>query len=41
MAIVSEEQVIKVLRQYNPWWRMLVARGFKRKAENFCCGCSY
>lgn len=21
MAIVSEEQVIKVLRQYNPWWR--------------------
>lgn len=22
MAIVSNEQVIKVLRQYNPWWRM-------------------
>lgn len=22
MAIVSEEQVIKVLRQYNPWWRI-------------------
>jgi len=22
MAIVSDEQVIKVLRQYNPWWRM-------------------
>lgn len=21
MAIVSEEQLIKVLRQYNPWWR--------------------
>ena len=21
MAIVSDEQVIKVLRQYNPWWR--------------------
>lgn len=21
MAIVSEEQIIKVLRQYNPWWR--------------------
>lgn len=21
MSIVSEEQVIKVLRQYNPWWR--------------------
>ena len=21
MAIVSEEQVMKVLRQYNPWWR--------------------
>ncbi|MBQ3104746.1 MAG: ATP-binding protein [Lachnospiraceae bacterium] len=21
MAIVSEEQVVKVLRQYNPWWR--------------------
>lgn len=21
MAIVSEEQVSKVLRQYNPWWR--------------------
>ena len=21
MAIVSEEQVIKVLRQYNSWWR--------------------
>lgn len=22
MAIVSDEQVIKVLRQYNPWWRL-------------------
>ncbi len=22
MTIVSDEQVIKVLRQYNPWWRM-------------------
>lgn len=22
MAIVNEEQVIKVLRQYNPWWRI-------------------
>lgn len=22
MAIVSDEQVIKVLRQYNPWWRV-------------------
>ncbi|MCM1058371.1 MAG: ATP-binding protein [Firmicutes bacterium] len=22
MAIVQDEQVIKVLRQYNPWWRM-------------------
>lgn len=22
MAIVSDEQVIKALRQYNPWWRM-------------------
>lgn len=21
MAIVSDEQVIKVLRQYNTWWR--------------------
>ena len=21
MAIVSDEQVTKVLRQYNPWWR--------------------
>ena len=21
MAIVNDEQVIKVLRQYNPWWR--------------------
>lgn len=21
MAIVSTEQIIKVLRQYNPWWR--------------------
>lgn len=21
MSIVSDEQVIKVLRQYNPWWR--------------------
>lgn len=21
MAIVSEEQIIKVLRRYNPWWR--------------------
>ena len=21
MAIVSDEQMIKVLRQYNPWWR--------------------
>lgn len=25
MAIVSEEQVIKALRQYNPWWRNPVA----------------
>ena len=22
MAIVSDIQVIKALRQYNPWWRM-------------------
>ncbi len=22
MAIVNDEQVMKVLRQYNPWWRM-------------------
>lgn len=22
MAIVSDEQIIKVLRQYNPWWRI-------------------
>ncbi|MCM1101029.1 MAG: ATP-binding protein [Acetatifactor muris] len=22
MAIVSDEQIIKVLRQYNPWWRV-------------------
>ena len=22
MAIVSDEQVFKVLRQYNPWWRL-------------------
>ena len=21
MALVTDEQVIKVLRQYNPWWR--------------------
>ena len=21
MAIVRDEQVVKVLRQYNPWWR--------------------
>jgi hypothetical protein len=21
MAIVSDEQVVKVLRQYNPWWK--------------------
>ncbi|MCI8993051.1 MAG: hypothetical protein HFG80_10110 [Eubacterium sp.] len=21
MSIVSNEQIIKVLRQYNPWWR--------------------
>ena len=21
MAIVTEEQVIKVMRQYNPWWK--------------------
>jgi len=25
MAIVSDEQVIKVLRQYNPWWRSAAA----------------
>ena len=25
MAIVSDEQVIKVLRQYNPWWRTSAA----------------
>lgn len=25
MAIVSDEQVIKVLRQYNPWWRIPLA----------------
>lgn len=25
MSIVSEEQVIKVLRQYNPWWRTPLA----------------
>lgn len=25
MAIVSNEQVIKVLRQYNPWWRIPLA----------------
>ena len=22
MAIVNDEQVMKVLRQYNPWWRV-------------------
>jgi hypothetical protein len=21
MALVTEEQVVKVLQQYNPWWR--------------------
>jgi hypothetical protein len=21
MALVSEEQVVKVLQQYNPWWK--------------------
>lgn len=21
MALITDEQVIKVLRQYNPWWR--------------------
>ena len=25
MAIVSDEQVMKVLRQYNPWWQMTSA----------------
>lgn len=25
MAIVSDEQIIKVLRQYNPWWRIPAA----------------
>lgn len=25
MAIVSDEQVIKALRQYNPWWRTSAA----------------
>lgn len=25
MAIVSDEQIIKVLRQYNPWWRSSAA----------------
>ena len=25
MAIVRDEQVIKVMRQYNPWWRGMSA----------------
>ena len=25
MALVSNEQVIKVLRQYNPWWKTPIA----------------
>ena len=25
MAIVSDEQIIKTLRQYNPWWRVPAA----------------
>lgn len=33
MAIVSEEQVIKVLRQYNPWWRTPSAAGEENKPQ--------
>ena len=33
MAIVSEEQVVKVLRQYNPWWRSLSAIREERKPQ--------
>ena len=37
MAIVTEEQVIKVMRQYNPWWKNPAAineesRPYKRVA---------
>lgn len=37
MSIVSEEQIIKVLRQYNPWWRLPssikeVSKPYKRLA---------
>lgn len=33
MAIVSNEQVIKVLRQYNPWWRMPTAMQEESKPQ--------
>ncbi|MBR3768277.1 MAG: ATP-binding protein [Clostridia bacterium] len=33
MAIVSDEQVIKVLRQYNPWWRNSAAAKEESKPQ--------
>ena len=33
MAIVSDEQVIKVLRQYNPWWRNPLALKEENKPQ--------
>lgn len=33
MAIVSEEQIIKVLWQYNPWWRTPSAAGVDAKPQ--------
>ena len=32
MAIVNDEQVMKVLRQYNPWWR--IPSAIKEESED-------
>ncbi len=33
MAIVSNEQITKVLRQYNPWWRSVATSGEEDKTQ--------
>lgn len=33
MTIVSDEQLVKVLRQYNPWWRNVEAAGNESKPQ--------
>lgn len=33
MVIVSDEQLMKVLRQYNPWWRSAEAAGSESKPQ--------